>query len=57
MTKLTKILALGSLALVAEFEDAFAESRRQAKAAGMRPADINRMIAKARGSRRKPQVA
>lgn len=43
--------------LVAEFEDAFAESRRQAKAAGMRPADINRMIAKARGSRRKPQVA
>lgn len=43
--------------LAAEFEEAFAESRRQAKAAGMRPADIKRIISATRASRRKTQVA
>ena len=38
--------------IAAEFEDAFAEARRQAKAAGMTPSDIADAIAEARAARR-----
>ena len=38
--------------IVAEFEDAFEEARRQAKAAGMMPADITTAIAEVRKARR-----
>ena len=38
--------------IVAEFEDAFEEARRQAKAAGMMPADIANAIAEVRKARR-----
>ena len=36
----------------AEFEEAFAESRRQARDAGMTPADISNAIAEVRNARR-----
>lgn len=38
--------------IAAEFEEAFAESRRQAMDAGMTPMDITNAIAEARGARR-----
>ena len=38
--------------IVAEFEDAFEETRRQVKAAGMMPADITTAIAEVRKARR-----
>ena len=38
--------------LAAEFEDAFAESRRQAKNAGMMPMDISNAISAVRSARR-----
>ena len=38
--------------LAAEFEEAFAESRRQAKEAGMMPIDISNAIAEVRKGRR-----
>ena len=38
--------------IVAEFEDAFEEARRQAKAAGMMPTDITTAIAEVRKARR-----
>ena len=38
--------------IAAEFEDAFAESRRQAMDAGMTPMDISNAIAEVRSSRR-----
>lgn len=38
--------------IAAEFEEAFAESRRQTREAGMTPADITNAIAEARGARR-----
>ena len=38
--------------IAAEFEEAFAESRRQAKAAGMTPADIANAISDVRRERR-----
>ena len=38
--------------IAAEFEDAFAESRRQARDAGMTPADISNAIAEVRSARR-----
>lgn len=51
------ILVPSEAELADEFEEAFAESRHQAKAAGMQPIDIKRVIAKTRASRRKAQVA
>ena len=38
--------------IAAEFEEAFAESRRQAKAAGMTPLDISNAISEVRRERR-----
>ena len=38
--------------IAAEFEEAFAESRRQARDAGMTPADISNAIAEVRNARR-----
>lgn len=38
--------------IAAEFEEAFAESRRQAKAAGMTPLDISNAISNVRHERR-----
>lgn len=38
--------------MAAEFEEAFAESRRQARDAGMTPMDISNAIADVRGARR-----
>lgn len=38
--------------IAAEFEEAFAESRRQAKAAGMTPLDISNAISNVRNERR-----
>ena len=38
--------------IACEFDEAFAESRSQARAAGMVPADITRAISEVRGERR-----
>jgi bifunctional DNA-binding transcriptional regulator/antitoxin component of YhaV-PrlF toxin-antitoxin module len=38
--------------MAAEFEEAFAESRRQARDAGMTPSDISNAIAEVRSARR-----
>ena len=38
--------------MVAEFEDAFAESRQQAKEAGMTPSDISKAISDVRREKR-----